>query len=110
MFGQFAKGMKDSALGMALKGYLNDRFREYGEVLECQVDTGASRLTLTALLKGERERITAAVERYQIEREGDDRYITLHSFSSSREWLALLLTSLFSGKRYKLPGSVASLL
>ncbi|HEX4872580.1 MAG TPA: hypothetical protein VFV27_09725 [Nevskiaceae bacterium] len=110
MLGQLAKGMKDGALGLALKSYLNERLREFGEVLDVQVDTGASRLTLRALLKGEKEAVSASIERYEIEREGEDRYITLRSFGSSRPWLTLLLTKLFTGKRYKLPGAVASLL
>jgi hypothetical protein len=110
VLGKLAKGVKDGALGLAVKAFLNDRLRDFGEVLDCQVDTGASKITLRAMLKGEKEPITASVERYELEREGNDRYATLRSFSSSRPWLTLLLTKLFTGKRYRLPGAVAGLL
>jgi hypothetical protein len=102
--------MKDSALAMSAKAYLNDRFSEYGEVLDCAIDTRAARLSITALLTGEREPITATVERYALDTEGDERYIVLHDFSSSRQWIGSLLTRLFSGKRYKIPSAVSKLL
>lgn len=110
MFGQLAKGMKDGALAMALKSYLNDRLSDYGEVLDCQIDTGANRLSLRVILRGEAEAISAAVERYELQREADERYIVLKNFSCSRQWIALLLNQRFAGQRYKLPGAVAGLL
>lgn len=110
VFGRIAKGVKDGALGMALKAFINDRLSHYGEVLECNVDTARSRIAIRALLKGEREPINAAVEKYELTREGESVYATLQTFSSSREWLTLLIGKLFTGKRYKLPSAVGSLL
>ncbi len=110
MLRNMARGMKDGALAMALKAYVNDRLSAYGEVIDCSIDTRESKLTIKAVLKGEREPVTATIERYVLEAEGADRYIVLQKFSSSREWLSLLLTQLFTGKRYKLPGAVGSLL
>lgn len=110
MLGKLAKGMKDGALGLALKSYLNEKLSEYGEVLDVEVDTGKNRLQLKAKLLGEKESITAAVERYEIEKIGDDRYITLKSFSCSREWVAMLITKFFAGKQYKLPPAVSNFL
>lgn len=110
MLGQFAKGVKDGALAMALKSLLNDRLAEFGEVLECQIDTEADRLSIRALMKGEAETIVAAVEQYEIERIGDDRYVTLVKFSCSREWIELLLNRFMAGRRYRIPTAVAALL
>lgn len=110
MLGALAKGMKDGALGLAIKAFLNDRLKDFGDVVECTVDTGKSRISLKALLKGEKEPITASVEKYELVREGQDVYAVLKAFSSSKPWLTLLLQKLFTGKRYKLPGAVGSLL
>lgn len=110
MLGNLARGMKDGALAMSLKAYINDRFRQYGEVLECVVDTKGGKLTLRAKLKGEKEVVTATIERYEIEAEGAERYIVLKSFSSSREWLTMLLTQFLAGKRCKLPATMSRLL
>ena len=110
MLGRIAKGMKNGAMGMALRAYLNDRLKEYGEVLDCTIDTDRGRIAVRVLLAGDREPINAAVEKYDLEREGDAVYATLRSFSSSRQWLTLLLGKLFTGKRYKLPSAVGGFL
>lgn len=110
MLGALGRGMKDGVLAMSIKAFVNDKFGQYGDVTECSVDTKTNKLTLHALMKGEREKVTATIERYEIEREGNDSYIVLKRFSSSREWLALLLNRFFMDKRYKLPPAVTKLL
>lgn len=110
MLGKIARGMKDGALGVAIKAYLNDQLSEFGEVQECKVDTRRSRIEIRALLKGEKEPVKAAVEQYELSEDGERLYATLRSFSSSRPWLTLLLQKLFTGKRYKLPSAVGKLL
>ncbi len=110
MLGKFAKGMKDGALGLALKSFLNDKLQRFGEVLDCQIDTGNGRVQLTAMLKGEKETVTASIERYELEKDGDDNYIRLKSFSSSREWLTVILTERLTDRQFKLPAAVSSFL
>lgn len=110
MIMKLAKGVKDSAIALAIKSLLNDRLQRFGEILECQVDTGNSRVQLTVHLKGERDALTAAIERYELGRDGDDRTIRLKSFSSSREWLTVLLNERLTDRQFKLPAAVASLL
>lgn len=110
MLKSLARGVKDGALGMSLKAYVNDKLRDYGEVLDCSINTAEAKLTLRALLKGESESVIATIERYEIEAEGDERYIKLVRFSTSRPWLTQLLNKFLAGKRYKLPGAVSKLL
>lgn len=110
MLRSLARGMKDGALSLALKAYVNDKLGAYGEITDCTVDTDTNRLTAKALLKGEREPVTATIERYEIEHSGEDTFIVLKKFNSSRAWLTLLLSKLLADKRYKLPGAVSKLL
>jgi hypothetical protein len=107
MLGKMAKSVKDGAIALGLRAYVNEKFGEYGEVIDCQVDTAASSLTV---LKGERDTVSATLERYELQREGEQLFIVLRNFSSSREWLTLLLNKLLSGKRYPLPSKVGALL
>lgn len=110
MFGALARGVKDGALAISLKAFVNDKFSQYGDITDCSIDTKNNKLVLHALLKGEREQVTATIERYEIEREGEDSYIVLKKFTSSREWLGLLLNRFLKDKRYKLPSAVNRLL
>jgi hypothetical protein len=110
MLKSMARGVKDGALAISIKAYLNDKLKEYGEVVDCSINTAKSRFTVQAMLKGEQETVSATIERYEVESEEDDRFIKLIEFSSSRPWLTLLLNKLFAGKRYKIPGAVSKLL
>lgn len=102
--------MKDGALAVGLRSFLNDRFKDYGEILDCEVDTDAARLRLRAQLKGETQPISAAIERYELFREHGEIFVVIKSLSSSREWLTRLLNKLLAGKRYKIPAAVAAML
>ena len=103
-------GLKDGALALGLKTYLNEKFRDYGEIIDCEVDTSACSISLHAMLRGEREPVTAKVARYEIKRDSEGAYIVLHELASSREWLSRLLNALFANKRYAVPGAVGALL
>lgn len=105
-----ARTVKDSALALSLKAFVNDKLNEYGEVIDVTIDSAVNRLTARAMLKGERDPVTVIVERYELETEGDNRYIKLKTFSSSRSWLTQLLNKLLADKRYKIPAAVAKLL
>ncbi|MGH8539260.1 MAG: hypothetical protein ACRETW_01975 [Stenotrophobium sp.] len=102
--------LKNSALALALKTYLNEKFRNYGEVLDCEVDTVNGRASLHVRLFGEKEAISAVLERYELERNAAGVFVVLHSLSSSREWLTRLLNLLFAGKRFPIPAAIGALL
>lgn len=110
MLSSLVRGAKDGALAMSMKAFLNDKLGLYGEIVDCSVDTKSNKVTLKAKLKGETQTVTASIERYEMEREGEDSYIVLKQFSSSREWLTLMLQRFFTDKRYKLPSAVTKLL
>lgn len=110
MLGALARGAKDGVIAMSLKALVNDKFGQYGDITDCTVDTKINKVVVQALLKGERERVTIHLEKYEIEREGEVSFIVLKRFSSSREWVTLLLNRFLMDKRYKLPSAVSKLL
>lgn len=103
-------GLKDSAMSLALKAYLNEKFKEYGEVLDCDIDTTTGCISLHALLHGETSPVSASVDQYEVKRDHEGPYIVLHKFGSSRAWLTTLLNSLFGNKRYPIPSALSILL
>lgn len=110
MLGRLGKSMREGAMAVAMRAYINDRYKEYGEVLDCQVDTKENRLSFRVVLRGEKEPASIAIDRYELERDGDDTYLKLRSFSTSREWITLLLNQLLAGKRFKISSTVSALL
>ena len=104
------RDMKDNALALALKQYINEKFSDLGEVLDCSLDTHAGELELKLRLPGETTPVLLNLAHYEIQKENGVSYIVLHDFSSSREWLGRLLARIFAGKRYKIPAAVSALL
>ena len=104
------QNLKDKALAVAIRTVVNERYHEFGNAEECDIDTEANSLVLRALLHGEKETVTAFVERYDIRREDGETYLVVEKISASREWLSTLLAKLVTGKRFRLPTPVALLL
>ena len=104
------RNLKEGALELALKKYLKERFGEYGEILDCEIDTKANRLRLDVCLHGETTALHAAIEFYELQQLGEDSFVVLRQFSSSRQWLTTLLNQLLKDKRYKIPAALAHLL
>ncbi len=104
------RGAKDQALALSMKKWLNEKFSDLGEVMECTLDSQACTLEMKLKMPGETAPIMLKLNRYEIEKGNGDRYIVLHQFSSSREWVGRLLSRLFKGKRYKLPAAMSALL
>ncbi len=110
MFGKLMRGAKDTALALALKSMVNEKLGMYGEVLDCTLSTSTNTVTAHALLKGEREKVSVKLDRYEIQQEGESYFIVLKTFTTSREWLTVALNRFLSGKRYQLPGAVSKFL
>ncbi|HUS25481.1 MAG TPA: hypothetical protein VM369_11080 [Candidatus Binatia bacterium] len=110
MLGMMARGVKEGAMSVAAKSWLNEKFADYGKVTDLVIDTEANCITVEAVLKGERDPITASVVRYDIEKNQEGSFVVLKRFDSSRQWLTMLLTKFFAGKRYPLPPMVTKFL
>lgn len=105
-----ASRIKDRTLALSFKTFFNERFGDLGQATECRVDTRTSRISLTAVMHGEREPVTAVLEHYELETIDGQRYIVFRRFSSSRLWVDKLLTLAFADKRYRLPTAINRLL
>lgn len=110
MLQNMMRGVKDGAFAAWIKTFVNERFGEYGEVQQCEVDTANNKVVMKALLKGESQLVTAAIERYDVVEDGGERYLVLKRFSASREWLSLVLNKYLGGKRYRVPSALSRFL
>lgn len=102
--------MKDKALAVAIRTFVNERYGKYGHIEDIQIDTHRNRFTMQALLKGEIAPVTAVVEQYDFEKRDGEVFLVLKRISASREWLSNLLAELATGKQFKLPGALAAIL
>lgn len=106
VIGKFGKAMKNSAISMGLKAFLNDRFGKYGEVLDLSLDTEQSKIVAHAMLRGEKEPLTINIDRYKLLQEDGKTFLTIEEVSTTREWITTLLNRVLDGRRVELPSGV----
>ncbi len=110
VIGKLGKAMKDGAIGVAIKTWVNDRYGEFGEVRDLSVDTAASRIVAKMMMRGEREPITVTVERYELVEEAGKVFLTIRELTTTRDWITRLLNKLLDGRRFELPAGVSKIL
>lgn len=110
VIGKLGKAMKDSALGIGMRAFFNDRFGEYGEVRDCTVDTAAGRIVAHVLMRGERDPITITIDRYELLQEDSKVFIVIRKLTTTRQWITLLLNRVLDGRRFEIPSSVSKIL
>jgi hypothetical protein len=94
---------------LTLRHLVNGRLA-FGEVTELSVDTRARRVHARLTLRGEAEPIDVAVRRYEVERAGDDSFLTIADAVASRAWLTVVLRQFVVNRRFFLPRNAAAVL
>ncbi len=110
VIGRIGNAMKDGALGVAIRTWANDRYGEYGEIREVNVDTQAARIIAKVQMRGEREAISVSIERYELIQENGKVFLKIIRLTTTREWITRLLNRLLDGRRFELPASVGRIL
>ncbi|MGB1561976.1 MAG: hypothetical protein ACPHN2_10795 [Sinimarinibacterium flocculans] len=110
VIGRIGKAMKDGALGVAIKTWANDRYGDYGEIREVNVDTRAARIVAKVMMRGEREVIAVTIDRYELVEDGGKTFLKINKLTTTREWITRLLNRLLDGRRFELPASVGRIL
>ena len=102
--------LKDKTLAQGLTLALNARMKRYGEVLRLQIDSKAKSIDIEILLKGEKEPIHIAVNRYEVIEEEGHWYLQAREIVSSREWINAVAESFLAGQRLEIPERYAKML
>lgn len=110
MLRRMARGMRDGAIAMALRAWINDRYGEFGRVTDLNLDISKGTLHAIVELNGEAEPISARIDRFTLHEEDGQHYVLIHAVSASRDWIGRVLNRLGAGRRVTLPGSVGKLL
>ena len=88
------KKLKDKGSSYLFKKFVNSRIKDYGEMLNFQIDSQNKNISLDVLLKGEKENINIKIEKYEVVRNDDTSYIIFKDIKASREWIDVLIKNL----------------
>lgn len=85
------KELKDKGSSYLFKKYANSQIKDFGEMLNIQIDSQNKNISLDVLLKGEIESINVKIEKYEVVRKDDTAYIKFKDIKASREWIEVLI-------------------
>jgi hypothetical protein len=77
--------------------------RRHGKMLELKIDKCKKQLSLSILLKGEKEPTEICLELSEIVREANHLSVRVESASSSRAWVSALMSTFVLGKSWAVP-------
>jgi len=103
------KGVDRSASRLVLT-LLQERVAPYGVLKDLALDSKAKQITVQIELNGESVPLDVMVERYELEAEGEERFLVIRFIRSSRPWITQLLNDFLVGRRFPLPSKYAGMI
>ncbi len=101
---------KDVLASRAAQSWANNLIARYGEVQNLKIDSRGKTLEASCLLDGEVTPITIKVEHYEVETDGDKKFLRATRFSCTRPWLQNVLMDFGPRQRIELPAWAAAAL
>lgn len=104
------RAIKDRLTSQAAKAFLESKIGKYGAITEFQIDSGAGRVRMVVLPKGETSPIEMNILRYEIVVEPKHKCFIVREVQCSREWISLAAADHLVGRKIPLPMGVGELL
>ena len=101
------QAMKDKALSTGVKIAINQYIKEYGEILELNLNSKFKSMEIEVKLDGESENLTVQIEHYEIT---EENYLRVSGITTSRTWINSLSSIHLEGKEFKVPNEYAQIL
>jgi hypothetical protein len=107
-----AKELKDSTISTVVQKTCNYYIKEFGEMLNFQLNSQDKSVTLEVMLKGEKEPLKATIKEYEIIEENDKAYLRFEDIQTSREWINTVLETFVDkdDKKIEIPRQYVKLL
>ncbi len=70
---------------------INIKYKDYGKMVNLSIDSENKKIEFEVLLKGEKESVSIIIDKYEIIKKNDDKFIKFNKISVSREWVDVLL-------------------
>ena len=103
LFGDALGALKEKAIALSAKAWLNQQIGSFGSVRTLELDPGKRTAFIEVDLKGETEPVWVRVERYEAVQSGDKVQLKVLEASASREWITMALRQYAVGRTFDLP-------
>jgi hypothetical protein len=97
--------LKETALGLALRAFINREIEPFGSVSQLALDTTRKTLRAELDLKGEPSPISINVAAYELSEKNGVVHIAFQNVTTSREWITAVLNKYVVGHTFPLPNA-----
>lgn len=110
MFGPMFNGVKDKGVSVAVKKAINYKIKEFGEILNFNLDSKTKTIELEIMLEDEHEPLHVKVNSYSINEEDGIYFLVAKDIETSRAWINTMASQYLSGQKFKIPAEYAKML
>ncbi len=101
---------KDKAISVSIAQAFNHKLKEYGKMLQFNLDSKEKTITLEVMLDGEKEPLHVRVNRYEIFNEGDKSYLIVKDIVTSRAWINTVASQYLNNQKLEIPAEYVNIL
>ncbi len=83
--------------------YINKKIKEYGDVLNLQINAKNKSIKASVLLKGEKVPISINVNKYKLENNANSATIKILDANSNKAWVNAIIKNFVYGKEFPMP-------
>lgn len=91
--------LKDSAVSAIIKSKVNDKIKEFGNMISINLDSSAKTINLSVLLKGEEKLITATASYEVLPPTDEGAVLKLSNISCSKTWMDVVVRDMLSREK-----------
>ena len=104
------KKIKDKGLSKAAQVAINNYIKEFGEVVQLELDSQQKSMEMEIVLNGEVEPLKLKVGEYALIKEKDSYFLKVNKIQASREWINTLSTKYLNGKKFPIAKQYAQII
>ena len=102
--------IKDKGLSKATQVAINNYVKEFGEVVQLELDSQQKSMEMEIVLNGEVEPLKLKVGEYALIKEKDSYFLKVNKIQASREWINTLSTKYLNGKKFPIAKQYAQII
>jgi hypothetical protein len=102
--------LKEAALEVAIKVFINREIEAFGVVRRLAIDTNKKTIQVELDLKGEPSPISVDIGSYELSEKDGVLRIAFQDMNASREWISAVLVKYVAGQAFRLPNAARLLL
>ncbi len=110
MFGGLVNSMRDRAVEVAAKSFLERQMNGFGEVTRLELDSREKVIAAEVRLAGEACPVSVRIGRYEIRRRDGESFLVVDDVTASREWIGAAARQHVAGREFKIPNALAVML